>query len=384
MARKRLEQAFSVQRNRNRWCIHFVGRDGKSCRHVLGIDDATGKTQAEQAAATWWRKRGAAIGADQTITVGEIVRRYIENRRVAGKKAAQPQGNGKSIMQLNWQHLEPHFARLQPADLAAPFVVDGEQRTRCHAYAKERQKQGARRNTIWTELQRLRAAMNWASREAKLIATPPHVWVPKAGKSRDVSLSSAQVQAVLDACVEPHMRLIFLIAACTGARKSAILELRWEQVDLQNATIDFRREAIARDEADDDILDSSHIKGRGYVDIAPLLLIALAEQKELAESPFVIEWRGRRVQDCKKGVRVVLARAGLLARGVGLHAFRHTLATIAAGQGIDMRQIQKMLGHDDIRTTERIYAKHQRGYTAAVAAIGQQQLIRHSTGEQDA
>jgi integrase len=42
-----------------------------------------------------------------------------------------------------------------------------------------------------------------------------------------------------------HLPLFMLLAIYTGRRKEAILSLRWANVDLDNGTIDFRRQGQA-------------------------------------------------------------------------------------------------------------------------------------------
>jgi integrase len=40
-----------------------------------------------------------------------------------------------------------------------------------------------------------------------------------------------------------------------------------------------------------------------------------------------------------------------------------------------MRKIQRMLGHDQLKTTDKIYAKHRRGYTREVADVADLQVV---------
>jgi hypothetical protein len=55
-----------------------------------------------------------------------------------------------------WKHLGPHFGRLTPAQISD---------AQCQAYALARVKEGASQGTVWTELNRLAAALNWASKK---------------------------------------------------------------------------------------------------------------------------------------------------------------------------------------------------------------------------
>jgi integrase len=158
---------------------------------------------------------------------------------------------------------------------------------------------------------------------------------------------------------------------CLGAGTFAwlklwILELKWPQVDFQRGVIDFNRQEQRS------ILDSGFSKGRTVTPMSALLRVALEEAKAGARSPFVIEWNGSRVADVKTGFIAAVRRAGLQGRRISPHVLRHASASWLADDNLDMRKIQRLLGHKSERTTERVYAnKSAQSYlTEATDAIG--------------
>ncbi len=56
--------------------------------------------------------------------------------------------------------------------------------------------------------------------------------------------------------------------------------------------------------------------------------------------------------------------------------------TGAADRGVDIRKIQRTLGHGQLKTTEA-YAKHRKGYTREVADLGNLKLIERRTINND-
>lgn len=62
---------------------------------------------------------------------------------------------------------------------------------------------------------------------------------------------------------------------------------------------------------------------------------ALRYAEQFAKTKHVMKHRGKQVKDIKKGVREDWSPGSL----PQLHALRHTLATLAAATGIDMRKI---------------------------------------------
>jgi integrase len=93
-------------------------------------------------------------------------------------------------------------------------------------------------------------------------------------------------------------------------------------------------------------------------------LEALTEAKEGATSPYVIEWGGERVMSVKKGVGAAARRAGVKSSP---HVLRHTAAVWMAEEGVPMQQIAQYLGHNDSRTTERVYARFSPDYLREAA-----------------
>ena len=64
-------------------------------------------------------------------------------------------------------------------------------------------------------------------------------------------------------------------------------------------------------------------------------------------------WRDNVV---KYGLKPVLRKLGIQMRDVGLHAFRHGLATELADTNIPLPALQAQMRHADVRTTLRVYA----------------------------
>ncbi|HEU0240436.1 MAG TPA: site-specific integrase [Micromonosporaceae bacterium] len=105
-------------------------------------------------------------------------------------------------------------------------------------------------------------------------------------------------------------------------------------------------------------------KSRRTVPIPPELLPALRKLKkrQAAERLKAPEWRAGsavfttddgRLVDPREDYdewRAILGRAGV--RHVKPHIARHTAATLLLAQGVDVRVVQELLGHRDIRTTQ--------------------------------
>jgi integrase len=147
--------------------------------------------------------------------------------------------------------------------------------------------------------------------------------------------------------------LFVRLALYTGARTRAILDLKWNQVDLERGRIDYNPAGRRQ----------TH-KKRPVVAIGGRLTNSLRRVRNESSGPFVISYRGKEVARVIKGFREAARRAGL--EDVTPHTLRHTAATWMAQGGLPLPLIAGMLGQSITRTTER-YIKHSPDFMAGAA-----------------
>jgi integrase len=199
--------------------------------------------------------------------------------------------------------------------------------------------------TINRDLALLRAALNWAV-NSNWLPKAPVITMPPAPPSRERWLTRDEYAWLLKNAVAPHIRMFMVMALHTGARKSAILELKWREVDLDNRRIDFG-------------LGYGNKYRSRYVAVNAVLHAELVATSKLATSDYVIEHNGNRVLDIKTGFQAACRRAQLV--GVSPHTLRHTAASWMAMKKVPYAQIAAFLGNS-AAVVESTYAHFAHDY----------------------
>ena len=119
----------------------------------------------------------------------------------------------------------------------------------CRAYGRWRERSDG---TVRKELGVLRAAVNFAHRHGR-ITSAPYVFLPDKPEGKSRWLTHSEAAALVRAARRArstaglsyatssrgYLPLFILLALHTGARKEALLSLRWPQVDLDRGVIDL-------------------------------------------------------------------------------------------------------------------------------------------------
>ncbi|HYP29986.1 MAG TPA: site-specific integrase [Blastocatellia bacterium] len=130
---------------------------------------------------------------------------------------------------------------------------------------------------------------------------------------------------------------MILLALNTGMRRGEILSLRWAQVDFGRGQIHLTRTESGRErsipinQAVRDLLFNLEHHCSGFV--------------------FASERTGRALTHCKRGFATPCRMAGI--EDLPFHDLRHTAATRMAEMGAEPSTIKEILGHSDLRMTDR-------------------------------
>lgn len=267
-------------------------------------------------------------------TAGEIMAAYLNERG--------PQLHSIETATFAVRKLVPVFDHLRPDQITRPLT---------RAYALQRRRQGVGDGHIRRELGVLLAALRWHDK-----ATPAVVELPPSPPPKDLCLTREQYRALRDAGrATPHLYLFVILAYTTAGRATAVLELKWNQIDFERGLIQLGAGA------------NTSAKGRATVPMTDSARSALEEAKRAAVSDYVIEYAGRRVRSVKRAFKAAVERANLPA-GISPHVLRHSAAVHMAESGVPMAEISQFLGHTSTSVTERVYARFSSQYLRKAAS----------------
>jgi len=182
-------------------------------------------------------------------------------------------------------------------------------------------------------------------------------------------LSPTEARRFLDAARGERFEALYVLAITTGMRQGELPALRWQDVDLENATISIRR-TLTRDGGRVTMGEPKTKKRRRSIRLTPQATEALKEHLKLQLRD--VEILGDRYDDRglvfapesgtlinpsnlrNRSFKPLLKRAGL--PDICFHDLRHTCATLLLSQGTHPKLVQELLGHATIAMTLDTYS----------------------------
>lgn len=147
------------------------------------------------------------------------------------------------------------------------------------------------------------------------------------------AIEAAEATGEVSKYAAAAIRLLIL----TGARKSEILGLKWDYVDLQRGILNLP--------------DSK--TGQKTIRLSLPAIEVLSALPRIATNPYVIcgQVDGQAIVNLQKPWNRIRRKAGLT--DCRIHDLRHSFASMAAASGASLPMIGKLLGHSNVATTQR-------------------------------
>lgn len=338
---KRLPPRLEAADNGQFYVIYSA--NGRSQRKSLRTDNLF---VAEARFSGWLEQhqKDSLVDADPKIEdcLAWWMSQWIEGRMLSEKRYPSVVNN-----------LNAYFAKKRVSEITREHSLD---------YARQRREGrigrcSAAEGTIRHELQKLRACLRFMTeaiepRERRISRDLlPFIELPQPSPPRNRVLSQGEVERLRDFCSNlvwngqgrtatnrlSKVGRFILIAMETAQRKSAILNLQWQQVDLDKGMIHFLPAGKLQT-----------IKRRPALPISSRLRPVLERSFDERVNSFVC--------DNNNDVHEAIKRVGkeLDIDGLSPHVFRHTWATRAVESGASLEKVAAFLG-DSIDTVRENY-----------------------------
>ena len=199
------------------------------------------------------------------------------------------------------------------------------------------------KNLSWSKIKLDVAALKYFYREMandELLASS--IPYPKTESSLPLVLSRQELIRLFNAAQNPKHRVILRLAYGSGLRRSEIVKLRIQDVETQDGKCRLRIN-----------------KGKGGKDRYTVLSRKLLEElrqyfKACRPKDYLFNGQGKGEPMSLELLRYIMQKAlkkSGIKKPVSLHTLRHSFASHALEEGINIRSLQQLMGHASIHTT---------------------------------
>ena len=216
----------------------------------------------------------------------------------------------------------------------------------------------------------------------KLIQSNPcqFVVLPQCERFESQFYTEAQLKALFSALKDDPILTMVRITAWYGLRRSELLGLQWDSLDLEAGSMTIRHtvskvtEVVAKDK-------TKNASSRRTFPLTPEAVEIFTKAKEqeernraafgreYQENPYVFKWPDGHPYSpdyISHHFAKVLKRHGL--PHIRFHELRHSCASMLINMGFTLKDVQEWLGHSDIKMTANVYSHLDNARKNTIAA----------------
>ncbi len=357
MSRKRGNGEGSITKRKDgRYMARYTVHTAKGMKRKT-VYGRTRKEAAEKLAKALSDGATGIFYDDENLTVEEFLDRWLKGS-VRGTVRQSTYDRDTNLVK---NHLTPALGRIKLKKLSPAHV---------QAFYRDRLDHGLSPSTV----HKLHAILHKALARAVVWHMVPRnvtdaVEPPQPAPKEMRPLSPDEARRFLDTASGERLEALYVLAITTGMRQGELLALRWQDVDLENASLSVRR-TLTRDGGRVVMGEPKTKKSRRSIHLTPRAVDAL--RRHLEQQLRDVEVLGDQYVDRglvfatdtggpispsnlrKRSFMKLLAKAKL--PHIRFHDLRHTCATLLLSKGTHPKFVQELLGHATVAITLDTYS----------------------------
>ena len=270
---------------------------------------------------------------EQRSDLKRRIKHYLGAKKIDGL-SARTLANYRSHLELFASKVTKSTAKITTDDIRGYIAFLDETRN-------------LKETSLQTHINSLRAFFGWLTMEEKIKKNPmskiKSIKIDKVGARQ--ALTVEELERLRDACVTYREKALIEFLVSSGCRLNEVAQLSASDLDLMSRSVQVTGKG------DKDRVVFFSIRAR-------LMIEEYMVSRKGGTGLFVSSkapYEPLKPRAIQRMVRAISLRAGLDKR-VHPHLLRHTFATLALNGGMDIAVIQRLLGHENIATTQ-IYAE---------------------------
>ena len=338
---------------------YMVGRDSETGKAI--IKNVLGKTQAEvkeRLKKAIEENVGIDYGRAKTYTVGNWLEVWYENyAKIKMRPSTYLTYHGYIE-----NHIKPQLGKIPLNDLTTlhlqqfykKLLAEG----RVERIEAQKQPRGLSAKTVRNIHQMICSAYNLAMEQRLVTKNPTQgCALPKVEHKEMKTLTADQLSAFFQEARDSGVYELYYLDLATGLRRGELLGLKWTDVDLDRGVLKIQR-AISRQNGK---VVEAPLKTKNAYRTLPLsadaIDVLMQQRRKTGNSEWVFPSPAGGPMSPDSVLHMlqrVLKRAGL--PRIRFHDLRHTFATMALQNGVDVKTVSSMLGHYSAGFTLDTYA----------------------------
>lgn len=225
------------------------------------------------------------------------------------------------------------------------------------------EKEGISENTAHSRLNALKFYFEQVLKREKFFWEIPR---PKKAIQLPKVFSQDEIAGIINSLTNKKHKLMLMLAYSAGLRVSEVVSLKTYELDDSRMTI---------------FIHAAKGKKDRLVALSPVLLVMLRayiEEYKPIKNGYLFEGNVKETAYSTRSLQEVIQaakkKAGVIRPG-SIHSLRHSFATHLIEKGTDVTMIQKLLGHNDIKTTLRYLHSSNKDLLKIISPLDDLNLI---------